>query len=84
MSAIAAIENINVLIIGASQGIGLGFVKKLLPDLSIAKIYATYRTKKSAVELINLAQEYPHKIGCLCLDITDESQIAESVAKISS
>lgn len=48
MSFIDEINRANVLIVGASQGIGLGFVKKLLQDDRIAKIYATYRQKDSA------------------------------------
>jgi NAD(P)-dependent dehydrogenase (short-subunit alcohol dehydrogenase family) len=57
MSVIQGIRKINVLIIGASQGIGFGFVRKLLSDKDITKIYATYRRQGSASELFVLTQK---------------------------
>lgn len=82
MSFIDEMNAVNTFIVGASQGIGLGFVKKLLQDARITKIYASYRQSESATELIALASEYAHKLICLSLDITDEQQIVESVQKI--
>jgi NAD(P)-dependent dehydrogenase (short-subunit alcohol dehydrogenase family) len=84
MSFIDEINQVNALIVGASQGIGLGFVKKLLQDERISKIYATYRQAESAVELITLAGEHPEKLICLSVDITEESQIAEAIEQIKS
>ncbi len=72
-------DSCNALIVGASQGIGLGFVKKLLQLPNINKIYATYRQKESAAELISLSDVYPERLNCLAMDITDEAQIAEGV-----
>ncbi|MGB7441981.1 MAG: SDR family NAD(P)-dependent oxidoreductase [Coleofasciculaceae cyanobacterium] len=83
MSIVEGINNTNVLILGAGQGIGLGFVKKLLQDETIAKVHATYRCRESASELISLTVQYPDKLACLSLDITDELQIAEVVKQIS-
>lgn len=82
MSFIDEINPVNALIVGASQGIGLTFVKKLLQDRRIAKIYATSRQPKSASELIALADECPERLICLEIDITDELQIIEAVQKI--
>ncbi|MFN6486040.1 MULTISPECIES: SDR family NAD(P)-dependent oxidoreductase [unclassified Nostoc] len=82
MSFIDEINLANALIMGASQGIGLGFVKKLLQDDKIAKVYATYRQPESASELITLADECPERLICLEIDITDELQIIEAVQKI--
>ncbi|MEH1812264.1 MAG: SDR family NAD(P)-dependent oxidoreductase [Nostoc sp.] len=82
MSFIDEINPVNALILGASQGIGLSFVKKLLQDRRIAKIYATSRQPKSASELIVLADECPERLICLEMDITDELQIIEAVQKI--
>ncbi len=82
MSFIDEINPVNALIVGASQGIGLGFVKNLLQDRRIVKIYATSRQPKSALELIALADEYPERLICLEMDITDELQIIEAVQKI--
>ena len=66
----------NVLIIGASRGIGLGFVNALLQKEDY-NIYATCRQKNLATELISLEQRYSQKLQCLALDITQEEQIAE-------
>ncbi|UKO97088.1 SDR family NAD(P)-dependent oxidoreductase [Nostoc sp. UHCC 0870] len=82
MSFIDELNHTNVLIIGASQGIGLGFIKKLLQDGRINKIYATYRQPESASELIDLSEQYSSRLTCLILDITDELQIAESIKQI--
>ncbi|MBD2771714.1 SDR family NAD(P)-dependent oxidoreductase [Iningainema tapete] len=79
MSFINEINNANALIIGASQGIGLGFVRNLLQNERIAKVYATYRQPESAVELITLQKQHSDKLVCLAMDITEESQIIESV-----
>ena len=84
MSAFKEMKNANALILGASQGIGLGFVKKLLQLDSIGKIYATYRRQESASELVALESEHPDKICCLKMEIADELQISECVARIQA
>jgi NAD(P)-dependent dehydrogenase (short-subunit alcohol dehydrogenase family) len=82
MSFIDENNHTYALIIGASRGIGLGFVKKLLQYETIAKVYATYRHLDSASELIALADKHSDKLICLSMDITDELQIAEAVQQI--
>jgi NAD(P)-dependent dehydrogenase (short-subunit alcohol dehydrogenase family) len=82
MSFLDGINNANALIVGASQGIGLSFVKKLLPDDRIAKIYATYRQSESAAKLLALADEHQGRLICLSLEITDEAQIMTTGQKI--
>ena len=84
MSFLEGINNANALIVGASQGIGLGFVQKLLQDHRFAKVYATYRQPESASELLTLKDEYSDRLICLSMDITDESQIVEVVQQISA
>ena len=74
----------NALIIGASQGIGLGFVKKLLQDGRIDKIYATYRQPETATKLIALANTYPDRLTCLVMDVTNESEIEVCIQNISA
>ena len=83
MSVLSQIDRANALIVGASRGIGLGFVKQLLANQTIAKIFATYRSPESATELLTLAQKNPDRLKCFAVDITKETQIAESVARIS-
>lgn len=74
----------NALIIGASQGIGLGFVVNLLQDSRIKQIYATYRQRETAGELIALQNQHPDKLTCLSMDITQESQIVEVIQHIKA
>lgn len=82
MSLIDGIHKINVLIVGASQGIGLGFVSSLLENSSIAKIYATYRDPTKASDLLALANNNDNRLQCLKIDITDEEQICKGVESI--
>ncbi|AFZ37452.1 short-chain dehydrogenase/reductase SDR [Stanieria cyanosphaera PCC 7437] len=84
MTVLAGIDHLNVLIVGASRGIGLGFVRQLLLDTRINKLYATYRDQESAIELISLAEQFCDRLVILGLDVTNESQIATAVAKINS
>ncbi len=72
----------NTLIVGASQGIGFGFVRSLLQQDHFSNIYATYRNRETARELFNLEQEYGDRLTCLQVDITNEPQIAAAVKQI--
>ena len=76
--------NPNILIVGASQGIGFGFVKQFLQDHEISKIYATYRNSETAAELLNLASIHTDKLVCMTMDITDESSIIQVLKEIST
>ncbi len=76
------IDRINALIIGATQGIGLGFVKALLQQKNIGTIFATYRNKETSGELFALQQQYGDRLKCIQVDITQESQIAIGIAEI--
>lgn len=72
----------NVLIVGASQGIGLGFVRSLLQQTNIAKIYGTYRQKATAFELFELQAQSNNRLECLQVDITEEAQIEAATKHI--
>ena len=74
----------NGLIVGATQGIGLGFVHKLLLDESITKLYATYRDRATATELFTLQERHLDRLVCLPVDITEEAQIAEAIQQIQA
>ena len=82
---LAEINPANALIVGASQGIGLGFVQSLLEaDLqqnNIQYIFATYRDTSTAKELLDLESQHSC-LKCLQVDVTDESQIAAAVERI--
>lgn len=84
MSVLPRLNQVNVLIVGASQGIGLGFVKHLLVHNNIVKIYATYRHRESATELLTFSQRYPQKLVGLHLDITKEPEIAQMAEHIAT
>ena len=70
------------LIVGASQGIGLGFVQQLLSDGRIARVYGTYRHPHTAVALLALRAN--PKLICLQLDVTNEEEIARQIAYIKA
>jgi len=69
----------NVLVVGASRGIGLEVVRQLLQDERLRRIYATYRV--ATTELGAIAAAHPH-LSLLPIDITDEAQIAQGIAQI--
>jgi NAD(P)-dependent dehydrogenase (short-subunit alcohol dehydrogenase family) len=71
----------TALIVGGGQGIGLGFVRRLLAADNIERVYATYRRVESATELLAIADP---RLCCLQMDITDEAQIAAVIKQIQS
>jgi NAD(P)-dependent dehydrogenase (short-subunit alcohol dehydrogenase family) len=79
---LAEIDRVNALIVGASQGIGLGFVKALLEQDNVEKVFATYRHRKPESELFTLQEQYGDRLKCLQVDITQESQIAVAIQQI--
>jgi NAD(P)-dependent dehydrogenase (short-subunit alcohol dehydrogenase family) len=84
MALLTGIENAQVLIVGASQGIGLEFVNQLLQDDRVAHVYATYRQRDSATGLFSLLDQHPERLNCFELDLTDESQIAAQIQQMRS
>ena len=62
MSVIEEIHNANALIVGASRGIGLGFVKALLQDSDIAKIYKIADSKVQYVMKFGEAEYIKRKL----------------------
>ncbi|HEY9770373.1 MAG TPA: SDR family NAD(P)-dependent oxidoreductase [Coleofasciculaceae cyanobacterium] len=79
---LAEINPANALIVGASQGIGLGFVRALLQQDNVKSIYATYRSQDTAGELFDLERQYSDRLKCLQVDITAESEIAAAIKQI--
>lgn len=68
-----------VLVVGASQGIGLEFVRQLLDRQEADRVYATYRSPNC-----DLFQLDSPRLERLPLDLTDETQIEQVIAKIKS
>jgi NAD(P)-dependent dehydrogenase (short-subunit alcohol dehydrogenase family) len=79
---LAEIERVKALIVGASQGIGLGLVKALLEQDNVERVFATYRHHQPESELFALQEEYGDRLQCLQVDITQESQIALAIKQI--
>ena len=78
----ATLQQGTALVVGASQGIGLGFVKHLLATERIARVYATYRNPETAAQLLAL-QEQP-RLVCLPMDATKEAEIMQQVAYVQT
>lgn len=74
----------DALVLGASQGIGFGFVQYLLNQESIAQVYATYRSIDSAAPLLALADQYGDRLTCIKLEITDEDQIIQCLQQVAA
>lgn len=77
------LQQASALVVGASQGIGLGFVHHLLADPRFDQVYATYRDFNRAGELLALAQTTP-KLRLLELDVTDEGTVATAIANLQA
>jgi NAD(P)-dependent dehydrogenase (short-subunit alcohol dehydrogenase family) len=74
-------ERSAALVVGATQGIGLGFVRRLLQEPTVNHVYATYRVHPSEA-LLGLMDCEPNRLTCLPLDITQETQIVKLVQSI--
>ena len=79
MAAMSDRNSTTALIVGASQGIGLEFVRQLLQTDRVDRVYATYRNPQS--ELLAIAEP---RLRCLPLDITEEAQIATVMKEIQT
>lgn len=77
-----ALHQASVLMVGASQGIGLEFVRQLLARNEIQQVFATYRTPDTAAGLFAL-KENP-RLTCLQADVTEEEDIASIAAAIQA
>lgn len=68
-------QKLNALVVGASQGIGLGFVRHLLKDECVGQVFATYRNESTSGELLSLGEQASGRLTNLPLDVTDEATI---------
>jgi len=82
MALLRDVTAANALIVGATQGIGLEFVRQLLQSGQIAHLFATYRSKQTAAALFELASEHPQRLHCIAMDLTEESKIVEGLEQI--
>ena len=84
MTIFPNLQDVQVLVVGASQGIGLGFVRYLLETDNVAQVFATYRNPATAGELLHLATSYSQRLGCIRMDVTNEEQIVRGIAEIQT
>jgi len=81
--AFGTITNGTALVVGASQGIGLGFVQHLLQDGRFQRVYGTYRNPDTAAALVALARHHPQLVA-LPADVTQEATLAQLAADIQA
>ena len=66
---------------GASRGIGLELVAQLLARRPRARVFASFRDPKGAVDLQALASIHGDRLRPLALDVTQEASIAAAAAR---
>ncbi|MEB3275212.1 MAG: SDR family NAD(P)-dependent oxidoreductase [Prochlorothrix sp.] len=71
----------TVLVAGASQGIGLGFVQALLQRSQTQRVFALYRNPDSASGLLALSDA---RLVTIQADLTQESEVAAAFEQIQS
>jgi NAD(P)-dependent dehydrogenase (short-subunit alcohol dehydrogenase family) len=71
------------LIIGASRGIGLGFVRQLLSSSPNNFIIATYRSAAVPDTLSNFSEGDKSRLSLLRCDINDEESIKSLASEVS-
>jgi NAD(P)-dependent dehydrogenase (short-subunit alcohol dehydrogenase family) len=72
----------QALVQGASRGIGLEFVRQLLADPLVGRVFAGCRAPDRADELVALATIEP-RLQVLPLDVTDETSIVRASATVA-
>jgi NAD(P)-dependent dehydrogenase (short-subunit alcohol dehydrogenase family) len=70
----------NVLVQGASRGIGLEFVRQCLAESRVGHVVATCRSPAAATDLASLAASAATRLTVLPLDVTNEASIAAAAA----
>jgi NAD(P)-dependent dehydrogenase (short-subunit alcohol dehydrogenase family) len=70
----------NVLVQGASRGLGLGFVRQALASARCGRVVATCRDPAAAAALRAVADHAAGRLTLLPLDVTDEASIATAAA----
>lgn len=67
---------------GASRGIGLGFVRRLLAAGRVARVYASARNPQASQALVELRGEHPDRLELVTVDVTDEGTIKRAAQKV--
>lgn len=72
----------KILIVGASRGIGLGFVKHFLNIEDVTHLFATYRNPDTAQSLQDLQSQYPDVLNLIPWDITCDEDFDRGITQI--
>jgi len=75
-------EGLNIVVTGAGRGLGLEFVKQLLPRAGC--LIATVRNPEGALELQEFARSNAGILEIVPLDVSDEASIQGAVENIGS
>ena len=73
-------QPINVVVSGASLGIGFAFVDALLTDRAVQRLFATSRFGASDQALAKLAMGKQERLVALDMDVTDDTSVALAAA----
>ncbi|MGD9387377.1 MAG: SDR family NAD(P)-dependent oxidoreductase [Gammaproteobacteria bacterium] len=73
---------VTALVAGANRGIGLAFVRRLLEEGGIRRVWAGCRQPEDAVELQGLARE-DARVRLLGVDVTDEGRLASAARTVA-
>ncbi|GAA0793187.1 SDR family NAD(P)-dependent oxidoreductase [Marinobacterium sediminicola] len=81
MSLLASFNSpINVVLVGASGGIGQALLHALLADPGIAGVHALSRSTPET--LVSLVAQHPQRLSCDTIDLNDESAIATATERL--
>jgi NAD(P)-dependent dehydrogenase (short-subunit alcohol dehydrogenase family) len=73
---------VNVLIQGASRGIGLGMVRALLEAERVETLVATSRNPEASDALGQLRDGQPTRLHLVAMDVTDESSVRAAARQV--
>ena len=79
-------DGAQVMVTGASRGIGLGLVRALLAQPSVARVFAACRNPQGTDDLRRLVAEHGDRLHLIALDVSDETSIgtAASITKVQA
>lgn len=72
---------VKFLLTGANRGIGLALTRAIVAQGDF--VFACCRAPQSANELQELAQQHPHQMAVITMDVTDDSSIATALQAIA-
>jgi len=68
------------LVVGGGRGIGLGFVRYLLENEPLARLFVLYRSPSDALNTLQV--QYANRLSCFSADVTDEAQVVDAISTI--